>query len=149
MSRNHWEIGGNSRKIGEFRENFGENWWNSGVIGGKLVNCVSQMVKQNSQTVKSISFGNLCETGGGNERVFVFTTNFNCTVLYVLAQWAMYFANQVLVYVLWPLKIFSVNHQMLVWDIKKRILWSQLIEGHLRSYKVISYKSCPHTMQQI
>ena len=31
-------------KIGEFRE-----------IGGKLVNCVSPMVKQNSQTVKLIS----------------------------------------------------------------------------------------------
>ena len=64
------------------------------------------MVKQNSQTVKSIppTSGekgenegklfhknspqkNLCETGGGNEREmkgnFVFTNSFNCTVLYI------------------------------------------------------------------
>ena len=77
-----------------------------GGIGGKLVDCVSPMVKQNSQTVKSISptsgkkgenerklfhknspQGNLCETGGGNEREmkgnFVFTASFNCTVLYL------------------------------------------------------------------
>ena len=58
ISRNHWEIGGNSGKIGEFRGNLGEIGeflGNSGEIGGKLVNCVSPMVKQNSQTVKSIS----------------------------------------------------------------------------------------------
>ena len=58
-----------------------------GEIRGKLVNCVSPMVKQNSQTVKSIS-----PTSGekgeneGNEREmkgnFVFKTSFNCTVLY-------------------------------------------------------------------
>ena len=91
------EFGGNSGKISKFWENLGE-------IRGKLVNCVSLMVKQNSQTVKSISITsgkkgenegklfhknsphvNLCETGGGNEREmkgnFVFTTSFNCTVL--------------------------------------------------------------------
>ena len=73
------------------------------------MNCVSPMVKQNAQTVKSISptsgktgkkegklfhknspQGNLCERGGGNEREvkgnFVFTTSFNCTVLYVLGM---------------------------------------------------------------
>ena len=83
---------------------------NSGEILGKLGencrNCVSPMVKLNSQTVKSVSptsgkkggnerklfhkntpQGNLCETGGGNEREikgnFVFTTSFNCTVMYM------------------------------------------------------------------
>ena len=109
ISRDHWEIGGNSGKIGEFRGNLGkigEFLGNSGEIEGKLVNCVSPMVKQNSQTVKLISptsgkkgenegklshknppWGNLCETGWGNEREmkgnFVFTTSFNCTVLYL------------------------------------------------------------------
>ena len=126
ISRNHWEIGG---KFGEIRGKFGKKLLNfrgirgkfgegefrgklggdSGEIGRKLVNCVSPMVKQNAQTVKSISptsgktgknegklfhknspQGNLCERGGGNEREmkgnFVFTTSFNCTVLYVLGM---------------------------------------------------------------
>ena len=73
ISRSHWEIRGNSGKFlgklvnfggieGGILEKFGENWWilgklggNSGEIGWKLVNYVSPMVKQNSQTGKSIS----------------------------------------------------------------------------------------------
>ena len=79
---------------------------NSGEIGGELGECVSPMRKQNSLEGKSIfptlgkkgeneaklfhknsHLGNLCETGGENEREmkgnFVFTTSFNCTVLYI------------------------------------------------------------------
>ena len=107
--RENWEIlrefWGSSGKTGEFRGNSGEIGGKiRGKIGGKLVYCVSSMVKQNSQTVKSISptsgekgenerklfhknspQGYSCETGGGNEREmkgnFVFTTSFNYTVL--------------------------------------------------------------------
>ena len=93
ISRNLWEIGGTR---GKFRGNSGE-------IRGKLGNCVS-LGKQNSLAGKSIfptsgkkgenegklfhknsHLGNLCETGGENEREmkenFVFTTSLNCTVL--------------------------------------------------------------------
>ena len=63
------------------------------------MNCVSTMGKQNSLMGKTgenkgklfyenSNLGNLCETGGGNEReiigTFVFTTSFNCTVLHVM-----------------------------------------------------------------
>ena len=84
------EIRGKLVNFGGIWGKLGENSVEIGGNEGKLVNCVSPMVKQNSQTVKSISPTSgkkgENETGGGNEREmkgnFVFTTSFNCTVLY-------------------------------------------------------------------
>ena len=88
-------FGGIRGKFGEIWEKFREKLGgNSGEIRGKLVNCVSPMVKQNSQTVhifptsgkkgenegklfhKNSPQGNLCKTGGGNEREFRFHDQF-------------------------------------------------------------------------
>ena len=96
ISRNHWKIGGNWGEIRGKLVNFGEiggKFWGNWEKIGEL--CFPNLVKQNSQTVKSIppTTGkkgvnerklfhknspqwNLCETGGGNEREFCFHDQF-------------------------------------------------------------------------
>ena len=76
ISRNHWEIG-------EIWGKLGENW---GIVFPQSISPTSGKEGENEGKLlhKNSHLENLCETGGGNEREFVFfTTSFNCTVLFV------------------------------------------------------------------